>query len=199
MILFDVARVSLSILLGATTPMPPAYADTGSTAKRDTASHVLLSVDMFKRLAAFMDNWDTLSAAIKDTATQQYVERFTMPVTEIKGILLAPVLVQLDMVALAARVPAVADAFRRANLTPKEWEQDSRTLYLAYMTDQVDHGAQLHGDPATPSHQSVVWQNVEFLRTHRDELESLQSKMWLPTIAPPNVPMVSDTVNQHPY
>ena len=86
----------------------------------------------------------------------------------------------VNIQAMATKFPGSRRISSR-RLTAVRWEQYRRALFIAKLTDQVDQFNQEHGAPPTPAHTSVTWQNVEFLRTHREDFAALVATgMWFP-------------------
>jgi len=84
----------------------------------------------------------------------------------------------VNMIALAAHVPAVAADLRRANLTPHEWEAFRRSLYAASVMDRMTHmGLPVFGDV-------TLSRNVQFLQSHvQDVTAVVAAGLPLPRVA----------------
>jgi len=172
----DLTCLALSAALGTASPQTVVRAP--AVIAVDSAQS-LLTVESLAGMTKFWSNFMKNTPDVRDTGRQQNQETLMIPLGKVSGVQTPPSLQTkvVNMVAMAAKFPTVAENFKQAGMTPEQWEQTRSALFSAFMTNQIDAGGKETGDG------SVLWKNVAFLRAHQTELQALQATgMYLPKV-----------------
>jgi hypothetical protein len=177
--LLPLTGLAVSPRLAAAAPAPPVWADTAVVA--DT-TQPLLPGDAVQRMTAFLTSVTHEPPAVRDSVRAVAPEEVSFHLSAQLNASMSDRMYEtpqgVNMIALAAHVPAVAADLRRANLTPPQWEAFRRSLYAASVMDRLLH----LGMPAFAD--GTLSRNVQFLRSHAPEVQALiAAGLPLPRIA----------------
>ena len=168
MMIAFLSQLALAVALSAT-PTPPR-----PTLAAD--SMPLLTVDALTRMTTLWVTFLQEPPAIRDTARAQMQEIVTLTVDS-AGQPQTQTQQLVNMAAMAKKYPSVAADFKKAGLTPKQWEDFRRSMLSAVLTRMM---RQQLGTPALPNSSSIVEKNASFLDTHLQEINDLSAAgMWI--------------------
>ena len=154
-----------------------------------TDSAPLLTVDALARMTTFWAAFMQEPPAVRDTARFATQEQDTLSL-DLGSTGQRPTQVKMvNMVAMAAKYPSVAADFKKAGLTPQQWEDFRKALFAANYVGSSGPGSGNSGYTATAAKKhctlqsSVVGKNVAFLHAHQKEFDALKAtQMFIPKV-----------------
>jgi hypothetical protein len=179
------SAVLVTALIQATAFHPTAWTDRASvrpmadTLPFDT-TQVVVTSDDFAQLLTFlratMHEWNKPEARRLMTAHQL---QYRMELGDYgTGVVVPPPLEPgrsipiPDYALIADSMPTVAQGLASAKLTGRRYLQLSRTLSIAWVTDQLDRSSH-DGTPQVTETKTVIGKNVAFIRSHQAEFAKL--------------------------
>ena len=171
MFLPQLVCLALSVVVGADRPSVPA-AD--STAATTDTTLVPLTVDALSHMQTFY------TSILKEPDSVRIKRPLSVSLHGVGHA--GPEQVNLPHVLdiqRSAQFSVVAADLQRADLTAQQFEQYRRSLYTARLTEQLTWSASPQSAWTHPSHPSVAWKNVEFLRAHQQEFDALMAAVMI--------------------
>ncbi|HXC25742.1 MAG TPA: hypothetical protein VNU46_07495 [Gemmatimonadaceae bacterium] len=186
--LFTLTRLVLSATLAAAHGPAPTAALRADTIVASDTTQPILPDSAIHQMLVFWANFQHEPAAVRDSANAATHEEIvfhlagqldTLP--ERRKLFDYPR--GVNVLVLAQRYPSVVADLHRANLTPLQWEQFRRSLYAAFVLDQL----MKDGLPKSKVEGLVsvtTLRNVEVLHAHAKDVDALVAAgMTFPPVA----------------